>query len=171
MELTQTSMTKAKLWTKDFIIITLTSFLVFLTFYLLMTTMTLYAIEQFNASQTTAGLAASIFVIGSLCSRLFAGKYIDVVGRRKLLYASLILFLIACLLYFFVTNFTLLLTIRFIHGIAFGVVTTVMGTAVMSIIPPARRGEGTSYFSLSTPLATAIGPFIGILITQHADFN
>lgn len=171
MELTQTSMTKAKLWTKDFIIITLTAFLVFLTFYLLMTTMTLYAIEQFNASQTTAGLAASIFVIGSLCSRLFAGKYIDVVGRRKLLYASLILFLISCLLYFFVTSFTLLLTIRFIHGIAFGVVTTVMGTAVMSIIPPARRGEGTSYFSLSTPLATAIGPFIGILITQHADFN
>jgi len=164
-------MTKAKLWTKDFIIITLTAFLVFLTFYLLMTTMTLYAIEQFSASQTTAGLAASIFVIGSLCSRLFAGKYIDVIGRRKLLYASLIVFLIACLLYFLVNSFSLLLTIRFIHGLAFGVVTTVMGTAVMSIIPISRRGEGTSYFSLSTPLATAIGPFLGILITQHADFN
>lgn len=171
MELTQTRMTKAKLWTKDFIIITLTAFLVFLTFYLLMTTMTLYAIEQFSASQTTAGLAASIFVIGSLCSRLFAGKYIDVIGRRKLLYASLIVFLIACLLYFLVNSFSLLLTIRFIHGLAFGVVTTVMGTAVMSIIPISRRGEGTSYFSLSTPLATAIGPFLGILITQHADFN
>lgn len=170
MELTLTRMTKAKLWTKDFIIITLTAFLVFLTFYLLMTTMTLYAIQQFNASQTTAGLAASIFVIGSLCSRLFAGKYIDVIGRRKLLYASLIVFLLACLLYFFVNSFPLLLTIRFLHGLAFGVVTTVMGTAVMSIIPISRRGEGTSYFSLSTPLATAIGPFLGILITQHADF-
>lgn len=172
MELTKTSMTtRAKLWTKDFIIITLTAFLIFLTFYLLMTTMTLYAIEQFNASETTAGLAASIFVIGSLVARLFAGKYIDVVGRRNLLYASLILFLISSISYFFVTDFAFLLTIRFIHGIAFGVVTTVMGTAVMSIIPPTRRGEGTSYFSLSTPLATAIGPFIGILITQQADFK
>lgn len=171
MELTYKSMSKAKLWTKDFIIITLTAFLVFLTFYLLMTTMTLYAIEQFNASQTTAGLAASIFVIGSLFARLLAGKYIDVIGRRKLLYASLIVFFIACLLYFTANNFALLLTIRFVHGLAFGVVTTVMGTAVMSIIPISRRGEGTSYFSLSTPLATAIGPFLGILITQHADFN
>ncbi len=171
MELTNKRMTRAKLWTKDFIIITLTAFLIFLTFYLLMTTMTIYATQQFQASETAAGLAASIFVIGSLVARLFAGKYIDVAGRRNLLYASLILFFISCLLYFFATSFAVLLTVRFVHGIAFGVVTTVMGTAVMSIIPPTRRGEGTSYFSLSTPLATAIGPFIGILIVQHADFN
>lgn len=160
-----------KLWTKDFIIITLTSFLVFLTFYLLMTTLTLYAIEQFKSSQTEAGFAASIFVIGSLILRLFAGKYIDVIGRKKLLYFSLILFLASCLLYFLVDSYVLLLIIRFVHGAAFGIVTTVMATAVIGIIPPTRRGEGTGYYSLSTPLATAIGPFLGILITQHANFN
>ncbi|MBQ0141107.1 MAG: MFS transporter [Kurthia sp.] len=164
-------MNNSKLWTKDFIIITLTSFLVFLTFYLLMTTLTLYAIEQFQASQTAAGFAASIFVIGSLISRLFAGKYIDVIGRKKLLYSSLILFLVACLLYFEVNSYGVLLLVRFIHGAAFGITTTVMGTAVMEIIPAHRRGEGTGYFSLSTPLATAIGPFLGIIITQNADFN
>lgn len=164
-------MAKSKLWTKDFIIITATSFLVMLTFYLLMTTLALYAIEKFRASETAAGFAASIFVIGSLILRLFAGKYIDVIGRKKLLYSSLVLFLIACSLYLFVDNFTLLLIVRFIHGAAFGVATTVMATAVMAIIPPERRGEGTGYFSLGTPLATAIGPFIGIFISQHADFN
>lgn len=164
-------MTKSKLWTKDFIMITVTSFLVFLTFYLLMTTLTLYSIQQFNASQTEAGFAASIFVIGSLLLRIVSGKYIDVIGRKKLLYGSLILFLIATLLYFPADNFSLLLLVRFIHGAAFGVATTVMATAVMGIIPPERRGEGTSYYSLSTPLATAIGPFLGILITQHADFT
>lgn len=164
-------MTKSKLWTKDFIIISITTFLVFLTFYLLMTTLTMYSIEQFHASKSTAGLTASIFVIGSLLLRLVSGKYIDVIGRKKLLYASLILFFISCLLYFPISNFSLLLLVRFIHGAAFGIVTTVMGTAVMSIIPPERRGEGTGYYSLSTPLATAIGPFLGILITQHADFD
>ncbi len=164
-------MTKSKLWTKDFIIITVTSFLVFLTFYLLMTTLTLYAIQQFNASQTEAGFAASIFVIGSLVLRLVAGKYIDVIGRNKLLYSSLTLFLIASILYFLVDNLSLLLLVRFIHGAAFGVASTVMATAVMNIIPTERRGEGTSYYSLSTPLATAVGPFLGILIMQHADFD
>ena len=91
-------MTKSKLWTKDFIIITVTSFLVFLTFYLLMTTLAVYAIQQFNASETAAGLAASIFVIGSVFSRILAGKYVEVVGRNKLLYGSLILFLIASII-------------------------------------------------------------------------
>ena len=164
-------MTKSKLWTKDFIILTVTSFLVFLTFYLLMTTLTLYSIQQFNASQTEAGFAASIFVIGSLLLRIVSGKYIDVIGRKKLLYGSLILFLIASVLYFSVDHFSLLLLVRFIHGAAFGIASTVMATAVMSIIPPERRGEGTSYYSLSSPLATAIGPFLGILITQHAGFD
>ena len=37
-----------------------------LVFYLLMTAMTTYAIEQFNASQSQAGLASGIFVIGGL---------------------------------------------------------------------------------------------------------
>jgi predicted MFS family arabinose efflux permease len=171
MEMKTHHMTKSKLWTKEFIIITVTSFLVFLTFYLLMTTLTLYSIEQFHASETAAGFAASIFVIGSLLLRIFSGKYVDVIGRKKLLYTSLILFLIACLLYFAVSNFNLLLLVRFIHGAAFGIATTVMATAVMSIIPAERRGEGTSYYSLSTPLATAIGPFLGIFITQHADFD
>ena len=171
MEMKTSEMTKSKLWTKDFIIITVTSFLVFLTFYLLMTTLTLYSIQQFNASQTEAGFAASIFVIGSLLLRIVSAKYIDVIGRKKLLYGSLILFLIASILYFLVENYSLLLLVRFIHGAAFGIASTVMATAVMSIIPRERRGEGTSYYSLSSPLATAIGPFLGILITQHAGFD
>lgn len=164
-------MTKSKLWTKDFVFISLANFFVALTFYLLMTTLTVYAIEEFNASQSKAGLASSIFIIGALFSRLLTGKYIEVIGRKKLIYGSLVLFLIAALLYFPVNNLNLLLVVRFLHGTAFGIATTAMSTAIMDLIPVGRRGEGTSYFSLSATAGTAIGPFIGIFITQHADFN
>lgn len=136
-----------------------------------MTTLSLYAIEQFKASQTAAGFAASIFVIGSLILRLFTGKYIDVIGRKKILYSSLVLFLVSCLFYFTIDNYVFLLIIRFIHGAAFGMATTVMATAVIGIIPAARRGEGTGYYSMSSPLATAIGPFLGIMIMQYADYE
>lgn len=164
-------MSKSKLWTKDFIIISATTFFVALTFYLLMTTMTMYAIQQFNASQSQAGLASGIFVIGALLSRLLAGKYMEIIGRKKILGGSLVLFLIATLLYFLVNNLDILLVVRFIHGAAFGVATTAMPTSIMDIIPLERRGEGISYFSLSPTLATAIGPFLGIFIMQYADFN
>lgn len=164
-------MNKSKLWTKDFIIITLTTFFAFLTFYLLMTTLTVHAIEAFSASQSQAGLVSTMFVIGTLIARFITGKYIDIIGRKKLLLGGLILFLIASISYFPIHNLNLLMVLRFIHGIAFGLAVTVMPTAVMDIIPDDRRGEGTSYYSLSTILATAIGPFLGIFITQHADFN
>ncbi|HWR39301.1 MAG TPA: MFS transporter [Patescibacteria group bacterium] len=164
-------MSKLKLWTKDFSLIFATMLFVSLVFYLLMTAMTTYAIEQFNASQSQAGLVSGIFVIGGLIARILAGKYMEVIGRKKLLYGSLFLFIIASLLYFPANNLGLLLLVRFIHGSAFGFATTAMPTAIIDIVSVEQRGEGISYFSLSMTMASAIGPFLGIFIMQHADFN
>lgn len=74
---------KTSLWTKDFIIYSITSFLTALVFFLLIITIPVYAIEEFKASQSFAGLAAGIFIIGALISRLFAGRYIETIGRKK----------------------------------------------------------------------------------------
>ena len=161
---------KSKLWTKDFIIMSVSTFFGGLTFYLLITTLTVYAVEEFNASQSMAGLASSIFVVGALVSRLFAGKYIEIIGRKKMLYGGLFLFLFMMLTYFIVENMNILLLIRFIHGVAFGVFTTVVATVIMDIIPNERRGEGISYFSLSVTLAMAVGPFLGLYISQQGSF-
>ena len=164
-------MTQSKLWTKDFIIMSVSTFFGALTFYLLITTLTVYAIEEFNASQSMAGLASSIFVIGALVSRLFAGKYLEIIGRKQMLYGGLLLFLIMMLFYFIVEDMNVLLFIRFIHGAAFGVFTTATAAVVMDIIPNERRGEGISYFSLSITLAMAIGPFLGLYISQQGSFT
>lgn len=164
-------MKESKLWSKEFIIIFITTFFVGLIFYLLMTTMTVYTIENFNASQSQAGLASGIFVIGSLIARLLSGRYLEVIGRRKMLHGSLFLSFIATLAYFPIDNLALLLVVRFMHGVTFGVATTVMPTVITDIIPCERRGEGISYFSLSPALAMAIGPFLGLLIMQYADFT
>lgn len=164
-------MSRQKLWTKDFMILMCTNFFIALTFYTLMTTMAAYAIQQYQASESSAGLASSIFVLAAVFSRLLAGKYLELIGRRKLIYASLIVFLLASLLYMPVQNLYLLLAIRFLHGLAFGSSTTAIMTSVMSLIPDSRRGEGTGYFSLSSTFATAFGPFIGLFISQHADYD
>ncbi|SDN67664.1 MFS transporter [Bacillus sp. OK048] len=164
-------MSKSKLWTKEFIIMSVSTFFGGLTFYLLITTLSVYAIEEFNASQSMAGLASSIFVVGALVSRLFAGKYIEIIGRKKMLYGGLFIFLIVMLLYFFIENMNVLLFIRFVHGAAFGVFTTAVSIVLMDIIPNDRRGEGISYFSLSITLAMAVGPFLGLYISQQGSFT
>ena len=171
MEIGGIEVNTSKLWTKDFIIMSLSTFFGGLTFYLLITTLTVYAIEEFNASQSMAGLASSIFVVGALVSRIFAGKYIEIIGRKKMLYGGLFLFLIMMLFYFFVANMNVLLFVRFIHGAAFGLFTTVIATVIMDIIPKERRGEGISYFSLSITLAMAVGPFLGLYISEQGSFT
>lgn len=164
-------MNKPQLWTKDFILYFFASLFNTLTFYTLLTTMALYAIEYFLASESTAGLASSIFVIGALLARLVAGQSVEKIGRKKMMYASAILFLIGTVAYFVVESLTLLFIVRFIHGLSFGFINTAMVTAVMSSIPSERRGEGTGYFSLSTTASTAIGPFLGIFLLTNYSFN
>lgn len=91
---------KEKLWTKDFVMVSASNFLLFVSFYILMVTLAMYSIEQFNVSGSIAGLASSIFVLGAVVVRPIAGNLIASVGRKKLLVFGLILFLIVTLLYF-----------------------------------------------------------------------
>ena len=162
---------KQPLWTKDFILFIGSNFFVSLNFYILVTTMALYSIEQFQASESQAGLASSIFIVGALIARIFAGALIEKVGRKNMLYVGLGLFLVATFFYFFSSTLAILLAVRFAHGLAFGFSATAMNTTVMDSLPIERRGEGTGYFSLSSTAATAFGPFIGILLLNKYDMN
>ncbi|WP_394233500.1 MFS transporter [Niallia oryzisoli] len=158
-----------KLWTKDFIMVSVSNFLLFISFYILMVTLAVYSIDKFHASQSKAGLASSIFVLGAVIVRPIAGKMIERVGKKRLLLLGLSLFLIIMLLYFPVNSLPLLFLIRFLHGFAFGIATTATGTIAADIIPMSRRGEGMGYFATSMNLAMAVGPFIGLFISQNFD--
>lgn len=162
---------KEKLWTKDFISVTATNFFLMLTFYLLMVTISVFSVNEFHSTESQAGLASSIFVIGALIGRLFGGKYIEIIGRKKLFLIGMVLMVVASILYFSVASFSLLIMNRILHGFSFGVAATATGTIVAQVIPMNRKGEGIGYFALSMTLATAIGPFIGIFILDRYSFN
>jgi MFS family permease len=158
--------TRQKLWTKDFLIVSLINFTITLIFYLLMVTIAGYAVEKFDASTSTAGLVSSIFIIGTLFGRLGTGRIIGDWGSKKTLFCGLLLFMLSTMSYFIALNLPLLMLNRLVQGIALGIASTATGTIIAQILPPERRGEGIGYYSLSAILATAIGPFIGILLTQ-----
>ena len=157
---------KQKLWTKDFVIVSVINFTVTLIFFLLMVTIGSYAVGKFGASTSTAGLVSSIFIIGTLFGRLGGGRIIGDWGSKKTLFVGLLAFLLTTALYFAAFNLSLLLLTRLLQGIALGLASTATGTIVAQIVAPERRGEGIGFYSLSAILATAIGPFVGILLTH-----
>jgi MFS family permease len=105
-------MSKSNIWTKDFIIVFFVSLFLALNYYLLMAVISVYAMDTFASSPSEAGLASSIFVIGGLIARLFTGKWNELVGQKRLLYAGLILGLLTSLLYFAVNNIIFLVVDR-----------------------------------------------------------
>ncbi|MGM9924439.1 MAG: MFS transporter [Bacillus sp. (in: firmicutes)] len=159
-------MNKEKLWTKEFLIVSGINFILTLMFFLLMVTIASYAKTEFDAPTSTAGLVSSIFIIGTLIGRLGTGRVISDLGTKKTLWIGLICFALTSLLYFFVFNLGFLLANRLLQGITVGIASTATGTIIAQILPPSRKGEGIGYYSLSAILATAIGPFVGILFMK-----
>ncbi|MGM0972357.1 MAG: MFS transporter [Bacillota bacterium] len=164
-------MKKQPLWTKDFLSISVTSFFLFMGFYVLLTTLPLYILDDLKGNETQVGLIISVFLIAAVISRPFTGKWIDEVGRRKILLASLIVFAVSSLLYFWADTMPALLALRFLHGAGFGMATTATGAIVAEIVPDERRGEGLGYYAMFMNLAMVIGPFAGLTIVQYASFT
>jgi len=159
-----------RLWTKDFIIISAMNFFLTLVVFLLIVMISGYATSTFNASTSQAGLISSIFIVGVLLGRLFIGRYIEKIGYRKILFLGLILYTLSSALYFIQIGIPFLILTRVIHGMMLGIAVTATTTIVALIIPGSRKGEGIGYFSLSTIIATAVGPFLGILLAQHTSY-
>jgi len=160
-------MNKPKLWTKNFISISLSNFFLFLTFYVLLVTLPIYAIQEFDSNASQAGLMTTVFLISAIISRPLAGQWLEKSGHKKVLLTALIVFSGASLLYFFPKTIMGFLAIRLLHGVGFGMATTAVGAIVADLIPISRRGEGMGYFIMSTNMAMVLGPFIGLTAIQQ----
>lgn len=156
-----------KIWTKDFIVYSIINFLLILVYFLLNATITTYAQSEFNASSTMMGLIAGIFIVGALLGRLIIG-FLKI--TKKMFIINMLLFVLTIILYFVKLEESFLILVRFFKGITVGVTTTIVGTIVALVIPQHRKGEGISYFAVSTALATGLGPFIGISLTKDLNF-
>ncbi|WP_439819056.1 MFS transporter [Weissella paramesenteroides] len=162
---------KDKLFNKGFLSITLINFLVYLVYYLLMVIIAVVAQEKLGATLSQAGLASGIYVIGTLVARLYVGKKLEVLGRKQTLRVGIILYLITTLMYLYMPSIAILYVVRLLNGFFYGTVSTATNAIVTEYIPLSRRGEGINYYGLSTSLAAAIGPFLGMLLLHATSIN
>ncbi len=162
---------KAPLWTKDFVVGTLTNFVLSCNYFMLTVVMTAYAMDVYHAPAALAAFCASIFIVGTLIARLISPALMVKLQRKRLLFIGTVFGCAASCLYLVDTSFALLMGIRFIHGVAYGVCSTTIATIVTALVPASRKGEGIGYYMLSVTLGAAIGPFAGILISRHVSYD
>jgi MFS family permease len=161
---------KQSIWTRDFILVTCINFFLYVIYYQLMLWSTNYAMATWHVSIGEAGLASSVFIIGALIARMLTGHVVDILGRKRILVLAAVIYLAALPLYFVASEISLFILVRIIHGFAYGASSTAAGTIVGAIVPVARRGEGIGYFALGNTLASAIGPFLGIMLCAGGEY-
>lgn len=167
----QINIQKEKLFNIGFITITTINFIVFLIYYCFVVITAKFATSELGANPAQAGFAAGIYIIGTLIARLYIGKKLELIGRKQMLRFGAIIYLITTIAYLISTNIIILDTVRFLNGFAYGTISTAANAIVTAYIPKSRNGEGINYYGLSTSLAAAIGPFIGILLLPIVGFK
>lgn len=160
-------MTLQKIWTKDFITLSLNNFFTFLSFYVLATAFPLFIKEVMNGSGQQIGLVITIFVMGNIGIRPLAGLWVDRYGARKIMIIGFAVFCAASFAYLGAQLIYILFALRFIHGISHGLATTASNTLVTSVIPEEKMGQGIGYFSMFMSLAMVIGPAMGLSVWEH----
>ncbi|MDR0297043.1 MAG: MFS transporter [Streptococcaceae bacterium] len=164
-------MTKERLWTPAFVINMGLNFVYYFAYYMLTVIIGTVSIVEMHATTAMAGFLSGIFILGGFVGRLWIGSVIGRLGAKKSLYIGSLIFLFFTFPYYVVHNALLMLALRFLHGIGFGIAATASGALAGMIVPASRRGEGIGYYALSVTMASAIGPFLSIFLYHAYGFS
>ncbi|WP_078431213.1 MFS transporter [Metabacillus halosaccharovorans] len=152
---------KEKIWTRDFILICISNFFIFLGFQMTLPTIPLY-VEELGGNDQLIGIVVSIFTFSALLVRSYAGHALETRGRKIVYLTGILIFVVSVGSFGFLPAIGFLFFMRFIQGIGWGFSTTASGTIASDIIPSKRRGEGMGYYGLSGNIALAFGPSLGL---------
>ena len=161
-----TNQNDEKIFTMDFFLIFGALLFSALVMYALMSTVTEYA-TYMGTSASIAGLVSGIYIFGGLCSRIYSANALERMNWKRLAIVFLSIHFLACILYFSANNVTLLLIVRFIHGLGFGASANAIVTIASAILPKKRFAEAFGYFMLGTTIAVGLGPYISGFFYDH----
>ncbi|MCC5920365.1 MAG: MFS transporter [Cyclobacteriaceae bacterium] len=165
-------MTQApRLWTSAFIFHCLAFFFIAMSFYFMLPTLPLYVTEVLQEDKSRVGYIIGVYAISALIIRPLAGYSFDKFGRRSLYIVTLFAYVLLMAGYHLAASFLLLLLLRFLQGVAWGIMTTGSSTITADIVPNEKRGEGIGMFGLSMTLAMALGPILAIETVNRGGYT
>lgn len=160
---------QVKLWNKNFILIIIINFLVFLNHLMILSTFPFY-IEYLGGSEAVAGFAAALFSIIAVICRPFIGWMLDNGKRKIILIVGLCGMALMPVGYLVLATLFLAFVCRMVHGASLAFSNTSTSTFATDIIPKPRFAEGMGMFGLATALATAVAPALGLALMDSMGF-
>src|SRR5882672_118786 len=101
------------------------------------------------------------FLLTATISAPIYGKLSDMYGRRRLLTASMAIFLGTTLLCSLVKTMPQLIAARALQGLGAGGLVTLSQSTIGDLVGPRQRGRYQGYFSGAMAISTVLGPVLG----------
>jgi MFS family permease len=126
-------------------------------------------VNALGQGESVIGLISAISPLAGIIFSFPVGLLIDKWGKKKLLIISSLVFVLAPLMYIFVTNAWWLIPVRFFHGFA----TAILGPLSATIIFHAyekNKGEKLGTYSSATLIGRTLAPLFGGMIISYFTF-
>ncbi len=159
-----------RMWNRDFILLIVSNFLMYVTYYAVLSALPIYLVSDLHATKTQVGIVVGAYTIASVLVRPFSGFTLDRFGRRTIFLSALVIYSFLFAGYLVAITITSIILLRFAQGLTWGFTTVSGSTIAVDIIPTAKRGEGIGYYALSTTLGMSVGPIIGLFVCHHWGF-
>lgn len=159
------------LWTRSFSLTMVAILFLFIPFALYLPVLPVYLLNVLHSSIQEAGAINGIFLAAAVLFRVHTARLEARFGVRRVLLVSGFLFMLTNVLYLLAPSVPSVMLIRFLSGACFAVVNTCIYAMGSRLVASARKGEGLAYLTTMVLAGGAIGPYIGLKLSQACGYQ
>ncbi len=111
------------------------------------------------------------YLLASTVSTPIWGKASDLHGRKLMLQAAVVVFVVGSVLAGLSQNMAQLIATRALQGLGGGGLMVLVMAVLADLIPPRERGKYAGLFGAVFGLASVLGPLLGGLFTEHLSWR
>lgn len=160
---------RPRLITRQFALVWALTFVTFFAAFQLFPTVPL-RLRDLGASLAESGRFMTLFTLGSALGALFTGHLGDLVGHRRLVIASALLFAGFLAAYAVMPTRWGFYVLAFPHGVVWSGLLTATLASLAHVLPGDRHADGLSLYGLASPGGVIVGPLLGLWIHQRWGF-
>lgn len=127
--------------------------------------------KDLAASTETLLWAMNAYLLAFVAIMIPVGRLADILGRRKVVLAGIIVFVVGSALCAVADSDIFLIGARVLQGIGGGTIFATSVSVVNNAFPPAERAQALGIWSGVGLMGSALGPFVAGLLTEYASWR
>lgn len=121
----------------------------------------------YGATQYEANTVITCYIISGGLMLPVTGYLVRTIGKKLLMYYSIFLFMLGCLLCILAPNLKALIGARIIQGIGSGCILPLCQAVLLEVFSAEKRGVAMGLFGVAAMFSPLAGPFIGGYLTDN----